>query len=76
VGPEPPHAPQTKAPGLRGARPSSVRNWCSFCAKLPMASAPSGSTKGGEIRKPMGVDWWSGGGGVGDVAVMAVLVGL
>jgi hypothetical protein len=45
AGPGPPHPPQTKAPGLCGAWPSSARNWCSFRAKLPMASAPSGSAR-------------------------------
>lgn len=39
TGPEPPQAPQAKDPRLRGARPSSARNWCSWFAKAPMASA-------------------------------------
>ena len=62
--PEPPQAPQAKDPGLRGARPSSARNWCSSFAKAPMASAfrldgELRTTRGG-VGKRDGGEWGSG----------------
>jgi hypothetical protein len=57
VGPEPPHAPHANAPGLRCARPSSARNWCSSFAKAPMVSALVGDAGGREAEGGERM-WW------------------